>query len=334
MIYSQSYSLCLAIFALLATGLAGSAVAAANTSIRLENSHVLLEIDPALGTICRILDKSSGIDLASTPALAENFRLVLLMPDKTTATIMGRDQKLSGVSRTPDGLALSWNGPLKDTAGAEHKIAVRMDVKAVGNELQFGLHLDNGTNGKVKEAWYPMIGGLTKFGDRESRLTACSGFQPPVRRSRRSNCRSARPLSPTRASKHVVHLRAKRGGQEVALLCVHEELARYKVYHFEEHVKDSVKDVFACIQHLPFTPPGKAFDGSTVVLGVIDGDWHAAGRVYRAWFEKTFGITKPSQCWIRRVLLRRYDVRAARGHDQLPISRHPAVGQGCEGPRH
>ena len=79
-----------------------------------------------------------------------------------------------------------------------------------------------------------------------------------------------------------------------------EELARYKVYHFEEHAKDNVKDVFACIQHLPFTPPGKTFDGSTVVLRVIDGDWHAAGRVYRAWFEKTFGICKPSQCWIRR----------------------------------
>ena len=43
-----------------------------------------------------------------------------------------------------------------------------------------------------------------------------------------------------------------------------------------------------------------AFDGSTVVLRVVDGDWHAAGHVYRAWFERTFGIAKPSQCWIRR----------------------------------
>ena len=37
-----------------------------------------------------------------------------------------------------------------------------------------------------------------------------------------------------------------------------------------------------------------------MVLRVVDGDWHAAGRVYRAWFEKTFGICKPSDCWIRR----------------------------------
>ena len=58
--------------------------------------------------------------------------------------------------------------------------------------------------------------------------------------------------------------------------------------------------MFASIEHHPFTLPGKSFDGSTVVLRVVDGDWHAAGRVYRDWFEKTFGICKPSDCWIRR----------------------------------
>ena len=88
----------------------------------LENNHVLLEIDPAFGTICRILDKPSGIALAPTPALAENFRLVLLLPDKKTTTIMGKDQKLSGVSRTADGLALSWDGPLKDTAARNTRL--------------------------------------------------------------------------------------------------------------------------------------------------------------------------------------------------------------------
>ena len=80
----------------------------------------------------------------------------------------------------------------------------------------------------------------------------------------------------------------------------HDTIARYKVYDFEEHAQGKAKDVFACIQHFPFTPPGKTFDGSTVVLRVVDGDWRAAGRVYRAWFDKTFGICRPADCWIRR----------------------------------
>ncbi len=76
---------------------------------------------------------------------------------------------------------LKWSGPLKDMAGVKHAVAVRMEVKAVYNELQFGLHLDNGTDAKVKEAWYPLIGGLSKFVRRESLPTECSGFQLPVR---------------------------------------------------------------------------------------------------------------------------------------------------------
>ena len=114
---SRLQYLCLAVFAVLAAGLAGSVSHAGDPPIVLENGQVLLEIGPTFGTICRILDKSSGIDLAPPPALAENFRLVLLMPDKKTATILGKDQKLSGVDRASDGLVLKWNGPLKDTAG-------------------------------------------------------------------------------------------------------------------------------------------------------------------------------------------------------------------------
>ena len=104
---SRSRSLCLTVFALLVASLSSSISHAGDAPIVLENKQVLLEVDPAFGTISRILDKSSGIDLAPAPTLAENFGLMLLMPDKKTASIMGKDQKLSGVSRVSDGLVLT-----------------------------------------------------------------------------------------------------------------------------------------------------------------------------------------------------------------------------------
>ena len=156
--------LCRAAFAVVAAAVASSFCHAADAPLVLENQRVLLEMDPACGTICRMLDKSSGIELAPARDLAENFRLLVLLPHKKKATILGKDQKLSGVKRTADGLRLSWNGPLRDTAGVGYQINVRMEVKAAGSELQFGLHLDNGTAGKVENVWYPMIGGLAKFG--------------------------------------------------------------------------------------------------------------------------------------------------------------------------
>ncbi len=130
-----------ALMTVMATVLADAPVRGGVSPLVLENDRVLLQMDPASGTIGRILDKSSGIELAPPPALAENFRLVLLLPDKKTATILGKDQKLSSVNRTDAGLALNWNGPLKDKAGKERAIAVRMEVTLGGNELQFRLHL-------------------------------------------------------------------------------------------------------------------------------------------------------------------------------------------------
>ena len=156
------------LMAVLAAGLASSLGQAADPPIVLENDRVSLEIDPAFGAIARTLDKRSGMALAPAPGLAENFRLFLLLPGNRRATILGKDQRLSGVSRTPDALALSWTKPLRDTAGGEHRIAVRMDVKAAGNALEFRLYLDNQTAGKVKEVWYPMIGGLAGFGAPEN----------------------------------------------------------------------------------------------------------------------------------------------------------------------
>ena len=97
--------------------------------------------------------------------MAENFRLRPAHAGQENGHDPGQGSKALRESAVrPTALALSWNGPLKDTAGAEHEIAVRMDVKAAGNALEFRLHLDNGTDGKVKEVWYPMIGGLARFG--------------------------------------------------------------------------------------------------------------------------------------------------------------------------
>ncbi len=298
---SRLQHLCLAVFAVLAAGPAGSVSHAGNPPIVFDSGQVLLELGPTSGTICRILDKASGIDLAPPPALAENFRLILLMPDKKTATIMGKDQKLSGVNRASDGLVLKWNGPLKDIAGVKHAIAVRMEVKTVDNELQFGLHLDNGTDSKVKEAWYPLIGGLSKFGapGKPADGVLWVPTSSPSMKKLALPFGSATFAYPGQANMSFTCIQSA-AAKRALYFASHDRTARYKVYHFEEHAKENARDIFAYIQHHPFTPRGKSFDGSMVVLRICDGDWHAAGRVYRAWFEKTFGICKPSECWMRR----------------------------------
>src|SRR5262249_6573158 len=130
----------------------------------LENDAIRVTFDPVSGTVTRIRDRVSGIELVPLPGLAENFRLVVLRPDRSTVPILGKDQRLSGVVPTPAGLALRWDGPLIDALHGEHPFTVRMNVEVAGKELRFQLQFDNHTGDKVKEAWYPMIGGLSRFG--------------------------------------------------------------------------------------------------------------------------------------------------------------------------
>ena len=156
---------------LLALWIASSATAApppplnaAASPILLENEQVAVEIEPVFGRFSRILDKQSRMELASLPDQAGNFRLDLGLPEKKTVTILGRDQKLTGATRGLGSITLNWNGPLKDAAGGEHAVAVRMEVQTSGNAVEFRLHLDNHTEGKIRSVSYPLIGGLAKFG--------------------------------------------------------------------------------------------------------------------------------------------------------------------------
>lgn len=277
---------------------------AADAPVLLENDSVLLQCDPVCGTIVRILDKSSGIELASPRELAENFRLHLLLPDGKIVTIFGKDQKLTSSSRTADGLALDWQGPLKDESGKDRKISVLMNITAAGNELTFNLHLENAEKLKVKEVLYPMIGGLSKFGlpGKPSDGTLWAPTSAPWIK-RIEPAFAATFGYPGQMCMSFTCIESASAGKSL-YFASHDKLARYKVYRFEEHTKEvagnKAQDLFACIQHHPFTPSGRSFDGSAVVLRVVDGDWRAAGKVYRAWFEKTFGVSKPADCWIRR----------------------------------
>jgi hypothetical protein len=286
---------------LLAIALACSTLLAADAPVVLDNSKVRLECDSLAGTILRILDKASGIELAPPSSLAESFRLTLLLPDNKTATVIGKDQKLSDAALASDKLTLTWAGPLKDTSGDEYNISVRIDVTAADNALSFSLHLDNQSKCKVKDVLYPMIGGLAKVGPpgKPADGVLWVPTSTPWVAKIGDGFGSPRFAYPGQANMSFTCIQSAAAGKSL-YFASHDKIARYKLYCFDEQTAGNAKDVRGCIQHHPFTPPGKSFDGSKVVVRVVDGDWHAAGKVYRTWFERTFGICKPSQSWIRR----------------------------------
>ena len=257
----------------------------AQSNLVLSVGGTTLEGNPTNGVILRIHEASSGITLAPAPALAENFRLTLQKPDRTTVTLLGKDQALSG-SRVDGGtMTLDWKGPLKDTAGAGHDISVRMIVTATAGGLTFGLHATNGSKAKVQEAWYPLVGGLTGFASAggKSDATLWIPTSTPTERPVVPTAGGASFGYPGQMNMSFACIQSKSAGRTI-YFAAHDSVARYKTFRFVETGSPGSTDMAACIQHTPILPPGQEFDGSPVVLRFVEGDWVSAARIYREWF--------------------------------------------------
>ena len=191
----------------------------AQSNLVLRAGGITLEGDPKSGAILRIHDASSSVTLAPPAGLAENFRLTLQKPDGTNVTVLGKDQALSE-SRVDGGtMTLDWSGPLKDTAEAGHNLSVRMTITATTGGLTFGLHVTNGSQAKVLEAWYPLVGGLTGFSLRwrQVRRDLMDSYLDAHRAPGRSD-RGRRGVRVSRADEHGFCLRPGQVGWKDPLL--------------------------------------------------------------------------------------------------------------------
>lgn len=281
--------------------IAGLPSRAAAVPTTLGDAGISLAVEPANGSLLGLADKASGLDLSPPSGLAESFRLTLAMPDGTPRTILGKDQSLAACKLAGDRLTLTWAGPLHDTAGGAHDLNVRMDIAVAGGSLTFTLHVENFTPGKLQEAWYPLIGGLTglhapgKPPDASLWVPTSTPWEKPV----------ALPFGeavfgyPGQMNMSFACLQSKSAGRSL-YFASHDPVARYKLYRFMELRGPHGSDVFACLQHTPLTSPGGVFEGSPVVVHFVAGGWRAAGEVYRRWFVSTFGLAPPATDWIRR----------------------------------
>lgn len=278
---------------LLAAILAASVCCRANP-ITLQNDHVSLEVNPDTGVFNHVIFKPN-VTLEPPASLADNFKLVLLNADKTTATILGKDQRLSDHRQLGGRLSLFWNGPLNDTAGVQHNLSVRMDI-SLANSLEFRAHVDNNTDSKVQEVWYPLIGGLTDFAPDAS---AWYPLSIPIEKPIKLPLEPIALQYPAQMIMSFCCVSSKSLGKSI-YFSSQDETARCKWYHLMEATDKEDKDIVISMHHAPFIAPGKVWDGSPFVMQLVDGDWQAAGQVYRKWFIDKFGIAPISRDWIRR----------------------------------
>lgn len=297
--------------------------------MRLENKHFAVEIESANGRIEQITDKQGGIDLITEPRMAENFRLLVPLPEMHGNYILGREQALTRHALDSDAIELHWDGPLTSEHGT-FDIAVTMRIELSGEELRFNCHLDNGTLHQVAEVWYPMIAGMTGLGvGEQARRTQVMVPYGVGHETREIFDQFGGGNSPGYGMLGAEYSYWYPGGMPMPWISLfnpeldrgiyfaaHDSDVRSKVLRFglmpgpatgrtgsdwptAEELGGEPAGVDLCWVGFPYTPPGETYDGPTVVVQAHEGGWRESAAIYRAWFTQNVGLVDSRNDWLR-----------------------------------
>jgi hypothetical protein len=154
------------------------------TSARLGDEKYLVEVSRENGSITRLADKESGLDLILEPRLAGSFRFALPIPGKEpwqtveANWIFGRDQRISSCEEGGRKLTLRWDGPLLNYLGEEFDASAVMSVELAEGGVLFRLSIDNRSPYPVGETYFPVLGGIQGLGRTYGHLKATEMIRP------------------------------------------------------------------------------------------------------------------------------------------------------------
>ena len=156
----------------------------AKRSLRLEDKNCSVEVSRANGSITRIRDKKTGLDLLLEPRLAGSYRFALPIPGKEpwqtieANWVCGKDQKLTAHHLEGNRLTLRWDGPLKNYLREPFDVSVTMTIELRDEGVWFGLKIDNPSRYVVGETYFPVLGGIQGLGTTRGQLQATEMVRP------------------------------------------------------------------------------------------------------------------------------------------------------------
>ncbi|HEV8634931.1 MAG TPA: DUF6259 domain-containing protein [Chloroflexota bacterium] len=301
--------------------------------MRIENGYYVVELNPQNGALTRLYDKVGALELLAHDRLAESFRLLLPLPDLEANYVLGTEQRLSSADQTGGGVVLRWDGPLTNARGG-WDLDVETRIAFVGEAVELRTTVRNRTRHKLAEVWHAGLGGLMGVGDRAATRTTLAKTRGPDTDWLFKQFPESMGVGAgggLRFAEYYVRYPVEIGmpwldmsnqalGRGVYYGC-HDTTPRLATLRVEMHPGlarnrlsgnwPSADEIAATAEkyppglvmhwvHMPYTPPGETFAGPPVVVQSHAGDWHAAARIYRAWFLAHFPVPPSGRNWLRR----------------------------------
>jgi len=301
-----------------------------NNSLILESEQMSVEIDRDSGAVLALIDRAADVNLISDQRLAENFRLLLPLPDLRSNYLYGMKQTLTGAKDTGNGIELRWDGPLKNDNGA-FDMDVVMQIELVGEQLQWRCRVENRTEHELTEVWYAIVGGMTGLAEGEGGRDT-EALLPIVNKKWMQPI--FRDFGNTRGQTLGIHTGEHNfsypGTLAMPWLSLYDAKRNRGLYFAALEESPRVKSLRLTLEpgmaegrsdgnwprrdevgelpyglimhwvHVPYTKPGEMFESATAVLQLYEGDWRGSADIYRDWFASHYPLVEPGSQWIRR----------------------------------
>jgi Domain of unknown function (DUF6259) len=308
----------LGLFALLQTG-------AAQTRT-VETPDATLKVSEQTCDLIGLHWKEPDIEVIGEPRLGENFRILVPQDGYQANYFNSRDQKVSRIDVNADGVECTYDALHNDRESLPIKVSYR--IRVVNHQALFSIDVENPTDRKLAEVMYGIIGGQKGIGDRLDTESMIPGANVNAGVKLFSRFNGGGYGGGNLGIRYDAAAFTYPGNMSMGWIDVYNPKAGVGYYYADQDpdsrlsVLDvelrpfsksaSVEDswpseseaqgepVGITVGWVDFPYAGKGtFKAGPVALEGHTGDWHAASKIYRAWFDQYFPIARPAD-WLRK----------------------------------
>ncbi len=288
-----------------------------------------LRLSERSGDLVGIAWKKPQLEIIGEARLGENFRLLLPKPGYEAAYFYSKEQKVSRIEATPEGVICYYDS-LRN-GREELPVRVQYKIRAEAQQLQFSIVVENSTERKLAEVFYGIIGGQQGIGQRldtESLIPGTNANLAPNMFSRFSGggygggnlgirYDAAGYLYPAQMTMGWMDVFNPKAGvgyyyanqdPDTRLTALYTEMRPFTKSAVMKDNWPSGEDVppgepiglTMGWVYFPYTAKG-TFAPGPIALQVHSGDWHTASAIYRSWFDRHFTVRRPAS-WLRNEM--------------------------------
>ena len=285
-----------------------------------------LRLSEKSGELVGVHWKNPDLEVIGEPRLGENFRIVLPQEGYEGNYFNSRDQRVSKIDVEPDGVLCTYDSLRNQRETVP--LGVRYRIRAVDRQIQFSIEIDNPTNRKLTEVMYGILGGQQGIGQRLDTETIIPSWTTNLAPRLFSRFNGGGYGGGNLGIRYDAGTFSYPGTMQMGWMDVYNPKAGLGYYYANQDTETrltllevelhpfsrsaSVRDSWPTAADVQGEPLGLTvgwvnfpyagqgtFKAGPVALQVHSGDWHAASKIYRSWFDRHFKIDRPPS-WLRK----------------------------------